>query len=225
MEGHIPVMLPEVLGALQPADGEIYIDGTYGGGGYARAILAAADCRLIGIDRDETAVARARHEADANPNLMPIAGRFGELDALARELGAEGVDGVVLDLGVSSFQLDEAERGFSFMRDGPLDMRMGQHGPNAADIVNRADEQDLADIIFRLGEERRSRRVARAIGQDAKSAPLKQRLILPVLSRMRWAGAAVLKRIRRPRRSRPFVCSSMTSLASWPARWWRQNVF
>ncbi len=168
MEGHIPVMLPEVLGALQPADGEIYIDGTYGGGGYARAILAAADCRLIGIDRDETAVARARHEADANPNLMPIAGRFGELDALARELGAEGVDGVVLDLGVSSFQLDEAERGFSFMRDGPLDMRMGQHGPNAADIVNRADEQDLADIIFRLGEERRSRRVARAIGQRRK---------------------------------------------------------
>lgn len=163
MTGHIPVMLQEVLMAIGPRNGEVYLDGTYGGGGYARAILGAANCKLVGIDRDETAIARALDYAAHEPRLMPRLGRFGDLGLLANEAGFQSVDGVVLDLGVSSFQLDQAERGFSFMRDGPLDMRMGQHGPSAADIVNRMDEQDLADIIFRLGDETKSRRVARAI--------------------------------------------------------------
>ena len=163
MSGHIPVMLKEVLDALVPSGGEVYLDGTYGGGGYARAILGAANCTLLGVDRDETAIARAREVAASEHRLIPLLGKFGDLDMLASESGFEALDGVVLDLGVSSFQLDQAERGFSFMRDGPLDMRMGQSGPNAADVVNRVDEQGLANIIFRLGEETKSRRVARAI--------------------------------------------------------------
>jgi len=163
MSGHIPVMLKEVLGALAPSGGEVYLDGTYGGGGYARAILRAANCTLLGVDRDETAIARAHEVAAIEPRLVPLLGKFGDLDDLANEAGFEALDGVVLDLGVSSFQLDQAQRGFSFMRDGPLDMRMGQSGPSAADVVNRMDEQGLANIIFRLGEETKSRRVARAI--------------------------------------------------------------
>lgn len=163
MAGHVPVMLNEVLTALGPARGEVYVDGTYGGGGYAQAILGAAECRLLGIDRDITAIERAEKAAESEPRLVPLLGRFGRLDELALEAGFAQVDGVVLDLGVSSFQLDEAERGFSFMRDGPLDMRMGNSGPSAADIVNRLGEQELAAVIFRLGEETKSRRVARAI--------------------------------------------------------------
>jgi len=163
MSGHVPVMLQEVLHAMALGDGDVGLDGTYGGGGYAAAILAASNCRLIGVDRDETAIARAHEFAGKEPRLVPVLGRFGDMDVLAREAGFESVDAVVLDLGVSSFQLDQAERGFSFMRDGPLDMRMGQAGPSAADVVNRLDEQDLADVIFRLGEETKSRRVARAI--------------------------------------------------------------
>ena len=178
MSGHIPVMLSEVLEALKPANGEVYIDGTYGGGGYARAILAAANCRLIGIDRDADAIIRAKTDAKSEPRLAPILGRFGELDALARKSGFEAVDGVVLDLGVSSFQLDEDARGFSFMRDGPLDMRMGQSGPSAADVINRLAESDLADVIFRLGEERKARRVARAIVQRRKARDFESTLDL-----------------------------------------------
>ena len=170
MSGHVPVMLNEVKRAMELRDGEIYLDGTFGGGGYARAILDAADCKLIGLDRDETAYERAMGFAASQPRLVPLLGRFGELDALAQEAGFEAVDGVVLDLGVSSFQLDQAERGFSFMRDGPLDMRMGQTGPSAADVVNRLAEGDLADVIFRLGEETKSRRVAGAIVRRRKEA-------------------------------------------------------
>ena len=169
MSGHVPVMLSEVLEAIGPRDGEIYLDGTFGGGGYARAILGAADCRLIGLDRDETAYARACQYQEEEPRLIPVLGRFGDMHALAGEAGFEAVDAVVLDLGVSSFQLDQAARGFSFMRDGPLDMRMGQSGPSAADIVNALPEQGLADVIFRLGEERKSRRVARAIVSRRKT--------------------------------------------------------
>lgn len=169
MSGHIPVMLEEVLRAMKPQDGEVYVDGTYGGGGYARAILASAECTLVGIDRDETAIARANTFAATEPRLVPVLGRFGALDELAIEAGFEAVDAVVLDLGVSSFQLDQAARGFSFMRDGPLDMRMGQTGPSAADVVNGLKEEALADIIFRLGEEKKSRRVARAIAMRRKT--------------------------------------------------------
>ncbi len=163
-EGHVPVMLAEVIAALQPRDGGHYVDGTFGGGGYARAILEAANCRVLGIDRDPDAIARGQKlAAKYEGRLALAAGCFSELDALLAQAGETGSDGVVLDLGVSSFQIDEAERGFSFREDGPLDMRMSKEGPSAADVVNTADEATLTDIIARLGEERHARRIARAI--------------------------------------------------------------
>jgi 16S rRNA (cytosine1402-N4)-methyltransferase len=163
-EGHVPVMLAEVLDALAVRDGGSYVDGTFGGGGYARAMLEAADCRVLGIDRDPDAIARgAKLAANYNGRLTLAQGRFSELDELLERAGEKGSDGVVLDLGVSSFQLDQAERGFSFREDGPLDMRMSKEGPSAADVVNTADEKTLADILLRLGEERHARRIARAI--------------------------------------------------------------
>ncbi len=168
---HTPVMLNEVLEQLAPQDGDLLIDGTYGGGGYARAILNTADCRLVGIDRDLDAIVRAETEAAGNPRLIPLLGQFGEMDVIARGAGFEHADGVVLDLGVSSFQIDEAGRGFSFMRDGPLDMRMGQAGPSAADVVNGMDAGALANIIFRLGEDRQSRRIARHIATRRAESP------------------------------------------------------
>jgi len=163
---HIPVLLSEVLHSLEPRDGGLYIDGTFGAGGYTRAILGAADCRVIAIDRDPTAIAAGRGlAADHRGRLILAEGRFSELDAIAEGQGVEAADGVALDVGVSSMQLDQAERGFSFMQDGPLDMRMGDTGPNAADVVNTMGEADLARLIFVLGEERKSRAVARAIGR------------------------------------------------------------
>ncbi len=157
-------MLDAVLAALSPRDGAIYIDGTFGGGGYSRAILDAADCRVFGIDRDADACARGRELAKSYTGRLTILqGRFGDMGALAAAEGVAAVDGVALDLGVSSYQIDQADRGFSFGKDGPLDMRMGGDGPTAADIVNGESESALADIIFRYGEERRSRQIARAI--------------------------------------------------------------
>ena len=164
MSSHIPVMLSEVLEAIAPRDGAHYIDGTFGGGGYARAILEAAKCRVFGIDRDPDAIARGRKIArEFGGRLTLVQGRFSEMDKLFAQTGETKSDGVVLDIGVSSFQLDEAERGFSFREDGPLDMRMSREGISAADVVNTADEKELADIIFTLGEERNSRRIAKAI--------------------------------------------------------------
>lgn len=169
--GHVPVLLEEVVAGLDPQAGDVIVDGTLGGGGYTRAILAAADCRVIGIDRDETAIARANASDEYDGRLMPALGCFGDMAALASALGHDRVDGITLDLGVSSFQIDEAERGFSFMRDGPLDMRMGGQGPSAADVVNSLPERALADIIFRLGEEKQSRRIARSISARRLKAP------------------------------------------------------
>src|SRR5665213_1938649 len=160
MSGHLPVMLAEVLDALNPRDGARYIDGTFGGGGYARAILQAADCQVFGIDRDPDAIKRGEVLAkEFGGRLTLAAGEFSQMDELFGALA----DGVVLDLGVSSFQFDQAERGFSFREDGPLDMRMSKSGESAADFVNTADEAELADVIHHLGEERFARRVARAI--------------------------------------------------------------
>jgi len=160
MSEHVPVMLAEVLEALSPRDGAHYIDGTFGGGGYARAILEAAECHVLGIDRDPDAIARGQSlVAQFAGRLTLVQGCFSQMDELSRG----EADGVVLDLGVSSFQFDEAERGFSFRADGPLDMRMGKDGESAADFVNTASEKMLADIIFRYGEERQSRNIARAI--------------------------------------------------------------
>lgn len=161
---HIPVMLAEVLRTLQPADGEIYVDGTFGAGGYTRAILDSADCKVYAVDRDPEAHARAVAMAREYPGrLIPVQGCFGSVADLLAGLGVSKIDGLVLDLGVSSIQLSTAGRGFSFQHDGPLDMRMSLSGISAADVVNIMAEKDIADIIFQYGEERASRRVAREI--------------------------------------------------------------
>jgi len=168
---HTPVLLERVMEALLPSDGSVIVDGTYGGGGYSAAALAIADCRVIAVDRDPEAMERAWAHAGRDPRLIPASGRFGELDSIVRAAGFERVDGVMLDLGVSSFQIDTAERGFSFMREGPLDMRMGRSGPTAADAVNRLTESELADIFHFLGEEPAARRIARMIVERRRSAP------------------------------------------------------
>jgi 16S rRNA (cytosine1402-N4)-methyltransferase len=170
---HVPVLLRQVIDDLAPRDGGVYIDGTFGAGGYTAAILGAAATRVIGIDRDATAVAGGQHLVEASGGrLTLVEGQFAELDALASGAGIETADGVVLDLGVSSMQLDTPGRGFSFRHDGPLDMRMGPEGPSAADVVAAASERDLADIIFNLGEERHSRAVARAIVAARRERPI-----------------------------------------------------
>ena len=167
--GHQPVLLVEVLTALAPKSGETYLDATFGGGGYARAILAMAECRLIGLDRDPDAVARGRvMEEQAGARFRMIQGRFGELDTLVEA----PLNGVVMDIGVSSFQLDEGERGFSFQADAPLDMRMGKDGPTAADAVNQLSEPALMELIFDYGEDDEARRIARAVVQTRAAAPI-----------------------------------------------------
>jgi 16S rRNA (cytosine1402-N4)-methyltransferase len=164
---HIPVLLSEVIASLRPVDGATYIDATFGAGGYSRAILEAADCSVLALDRDPSAILGARALKDVfGDRLTLLESRFSELDLVAREQEVPPVDGIVLDIGVSSMQLDEAERGFSFQADGPLDMRMSSSGLSAADVVNETDEEDLARILYVLGEERRSRAIARAIVKE-----------------------------------------------------------
>ncbi|MGE0724694.1 MAG: 16S rRNA (cytosine(1402)-N(4))-methyltransferase RsmH [Alphaproteobacteria bacterium] len=171
--GHTPVLLAEVVGLLQPRDGAIYVDGTFGAGGYSAAILDRARCRVVGIDRDPEAIARGQDlAARYGDRLTMVEGRFGEMDRLLAERGVDAVDGIALDLGLSSPQVDTAERGFSFREDGPLDMRMERHGATAADLVASLDEASLADVIFRYGEERHSRRVAREIVGARADAPI-----------------------------------------------------
>jgi len=170
---HIPVLAAEVLRYLAPRDGGLYLDGTFGAGGYSRAILDAADCSVIGIDRDKTAIdAGAGLVAASHGRLTLVEDRFSNLDEVARSAGHHSVDGVVLDIGVSSMQLDEAARGFSFRNDGPLDMRMGRDGPSAADLIAAVSERDLGTIIARLGEERFARPIARAIVRARGEAPI-----------------------------------------------------
>lgn len=168
---HIPVLLRPLLQAVAPVLGT-WLDGTFGAGGYARGLLAAGAARVIGIDRDPLAFEMAAPwRGEFGDRLVLVENTFSNLDVVAAEIAPGGLDGVVLDLGVSSMQLDQAERGFSFLRDGPLDMRMSQSGPSAADLVNEADEGALADILYHYGEERASRRIARAIVEARKSAP------------------------------------------------------
>jgi 16S rRNA (cytosine1402-N4)-methyltransferase len=170
---HQPVLLLEVLKLLAPRDGGVYVDGTFGAGGYSRAILESADCRVWGIDRDPRAIAGGAPLAGRFAGrLRLIEGRFGEMGELLTAEGIDSADGVALDLGVSSMQLDEAARGFSFRADGPLDMRMGGSGPSAADLVKGLGEAELADIIFRYGEEKRARAIARAIVRRRAEAPI-----------------------------------------------------
>ena len=169
---HIPVLLDAVCAALAPLDGALVVDGTFGAGGYTRAFLAAG-ADVIAIDRDVSALAAATDWAAATAQLTLVEGRFGALDE-----ACDRADAVVMDIGVSSMQLDQAERGFSFLRDGPLDMRMGSEGPSAADVVNGADESVLADVLYHYGEERASRRIAKAIIAARKSAPIETTLQL-----------------------------------------------
>lgn len=159
---HVPVLLDPLLQAVAPVAGT-WIDGTFGAGGYARGLLAAGAARVIGIDRDPTALRLADPWAgEWGGRLVRVEGTFSDMDRIAGDHGGP-VNGVVLDLGVSSMQIDQPDRGFSFQKDGPLDMRMGADGPTAADLVNGASEAQLADILYHYGEERASRRIARAI--------------------------------------------------------------
>jgi 16S rRNA (cytosine1402-N4)-methyltransferase len=186
---HIPVLGAEAVAMLKPGDGGIYVDATFGAGGYSRAILDAADTRVIGIDRDRTAIAGGFDLVDrSNGRLTLVEDRFSHLAEVCAAQGASRVDGVVMDIGVSSMQVDEASRGFSFRLDGPLDMRMGQDGPTAADVVATASEADLANIIYILGEERHSRAVARAIVAARKEAPIATtRALAEIVSKVVWA--------------------------------------
>jgi len=169
---HIPVLARQVFGQLDPHAG-IYIDGTFGAGGHTRAILEVAGTHVIGIDRDRDAIAGGFALVEASGGrLTLVEDRFSNLDHVAQSLGHQAVDGILLDLGVSSMQLDRADRGFSFRHDGPLDMRMGREGLSAADLVNTAAERDLSFIIKMLGEERFARNIARAIVAARGEAPI-----------------------------------------------------
>ncbi|WP_417728070.1 16S rRNA (cytosine(1402)-N(4))-methyltransferase RsmH [Roseovarius sp.] len=173
---HIPVLLRPLIAAVAPVRG-VWLDGTLGAGGYTRALLEAGADQVIGVDRDPLALEMARDWGAAyGERLRLVQGNFAQMDDYATDL-----DGVVLDLGVSSMQLDRAERGFSFMKDGPLDMRMSQDGPTAADLVNTAAEAELADILYLYGEERASRRIARAIVKARDVAPIETTLQLASL--------------------------------------------
>jgi len=170
---HIPVLGRQAIGMLQPRAGGIYVDATFGAGGYSRAILEAGGTRVIGIDRDRSAVTAGFDLVDrSDGRLTLVEDRFSNLAEICAAQGVDAVDGVVMDVGVSSMQLDEAERGFSFRLGGPLDMRMGHDGPTAADVIAKASEADLANIIYIFGEERHSRSLARAIVAARREAPI-----------------------------------------------------
>jgi 16S rRNA (cytosine1402-N4)-methyltransferase len=168
---HIPVLLAEALEALNVRADGVYLDGTFGAGGYSRALVERG-ARVVAVDRDPAAIAAGRElVAASRGRLRLVEGRFGDLDAIAASLAAAPLDGVALDLGVSSMQLDEGSRGFSLRQDAPLDMRMEGAGRSAADILREDDEQRIADILFHFGEERAARRIARAVVADRKTSP------------------------------------------------------
>ncbi|MDB5567219.1 MAG: S-adenosyl-methyltransferase MraW [Tardiphaga sp.] len=186
---HVPVLGREAVEALNPRDGGIFVDATFGAGGYSRAILATAGTRVIGIDRDRTAIAGGFDLVESSDGrLALVEDRFSHLAEVCAAQRESLVDGVVMDVGVSSMQVDQAERGFSFRFDGPLDMRMGHDGPTAADVVARASEADLANIIYIFGEERHSRAVARAIVAARKEAPIATtRELVDIVQKVVWA--------------------------------------
>ncbi|MFN3835486.1 MAG: 16S rRNA (cytosine(1402)-N(4))-methyltransferase RsmH [Glycocaulis sp.] len=179
---HVPVLLTEVMDVLKPRSGGLYVDGTFGAGGYSRAVLGVEGARVIGIDRDPGAGAMAAQMKQAFPGRFAFqSGPFSLMEDILALSDASGVDGVMLDLGVSSMQIDEAERGFSFQKDGPLDMRMSRSGPGAADAVNHLDAEELAAIFYVYGEERHSRRAARAIVEARSDKPFERTLELAEL--------------------------------------------
>lgn len=172
LAGHTPVLLDQVLSALSPCHDAIYVDGTFGAGGYSQAILDAAPCVVAAIDRDPDVVPRMETLHKAYPLRFKYrTGCFSNMKQLLHEMGIEEVDGIVLDIGVSSMQLDMPQRGFSFQEAGPLDMRMSQSGRSAADVVNSLPEKELARIFWELGEERHSRRIAKAVVEHRRTQP------------------------------------------------------
>lgn len=189
---HIPVLREEAMAALNIRDAGVYVDGTFGGGGYARAILDAANCLLLAFDRDPAAIARARALAEDYPGRLQIfEGQISEIAARLSVAGVTGLHGAVFDLGVSSYQIDDPARGFSFRQDGPLDMRMGSTGQTAAQIVNTLPEAKLADILYEFGEEKASRRIARAV--------IERRMVQPFTTTSDLA--AVIRNVVRPDKS------------------------
>jgi 16S rRNA (cytosine1402-N4)-methyltransferase len=186
---HIPVLGRQAVEMLRPRDGGVYVDATFGAGGYSRAILEVAGTRVIGIDRDRSAISGGFELVDrSDGRLTLVEDRFSHLAEVCAAQGFASVDGVVMDVGVSSMQLDEADRGFSFRLGGPLDMRMGHDGPTAADVVAKASEADLANIIYIFGEERHSRGVARAIVAARKEAPIATtRALADVVGKVVWS--------------------------------------
>jgi 16S rRNA (cytosine1402-N4)-methyltransferase len=186
---HIPVLGRQAVEMLAPRDGGIYVDATFGAGGYSRAILDTGGTRVIGIDRDRTAILGGFDLVDrSGGRLTLVEDRFSNLSEVCAAEGFPSVDGVVMDVGVSSMQLDEADRGFSFRLDGPLDMRMGRDGPSAADVIARASEADLANIIYIFGEERHSRGVAKAIVAARKEAPVTTtKALADIVSKVVWS--------------------------------------
>jgi 16S rRNA (cytosine1402-N4)-methyltransferase len=212
---HIPVLVRQAIESLTVRDDGIYVDATFGAGGYARAILAAADARVIGIDRDRDAIALGADQVEAaRGRLTLVEDRFSNLQHVAHAFGHDLVDGVALDLGVSSMQLDEAERGFSFRRDGPLDMRMGGSGPTAADVIAAASERDLAAIIFQLGEERHARAIARAIVSARREAPIRTTLALAAIVERTSRSGAIHPATRTFQALRIFVNEELAELAA-----------
>ncbi len=170
---HAPVMEEEAVAALAPINKGVYVDGTFGGGGYTRAILGSANCKVYGFDRDPTAIERALAWAPAyGPRLTLVQRPFAEIEEGMKEAGEAAIHGIVLDLGVSSMQLDEAQRGFSFRHDGPLSMRMDQGKPDAGDVVNVGEASDLSAIFKAYGEEKNAKRIARAIVEARDEAPI-----------------------------------------------------
>jgi 16S rRNA (cytosine1402-N4)-methyltransferase len=213
---HIPVLVRRAIHWLDVRDGGLYVDATFGAGGFTRAILETARARVIAIDRDHNAITGgAGLAADAHGRLDLVEDRFSDLPSIVSGSGAEAVDGIVFDLGVSSMQLDEAARGFSFRLDGPLDMRMGQGGPSAADVVARASERDLAAIIAVLGEERHARAIARAIARArAVRAIDSTRSLAELVARVVPAHASAVHPATRTFQAlRIFVNDELTELA------------
>src|SRR5262252_1218405 len=214
---HIPVLGRPTVEFLAVRAGGIYIDATFGAGGHARDILAAANCNVIGIDRDQSAIARgADLVRAAGGRLVLVEDKFSNLQAVARGCGYDALDGVVLDLGVSSMQLDEAARGFSFRHDGPLDMRMGRAGPTAADVVALASERELAAIIATLGEERHARSIARAILASRRAAPIRTtRALADIVAGVVHARAGAIHPATRTFQAlRTFVNEELAELAA-----------
>ena len=188
-ERHIPVLGREAVRLLAPRAGGIYVDATFGAGGYTRMILGIAETKVIGIDRDRTAIAGGFDLVEAaSGRLTLVEDRFSHLGEVCAAQDIAAVDGVVMDVGVSSMQLDQGSRGFSFRLEGPLDMRMGQEGPTAADVIARASEADLANIIYIFGEERHSRGLARAIVAARKEAPIATtRALADIVAKVVWS--------------------------------------